>query len=607
MENFFQSSDSARFAGPLRHARCVSLPEPLALEFGGELPGVTVCFETYGRLSADKSNAVLICHALSGDSHVARHDPDDEPGWWDVAVGPGKPIDTDRFHVICPNLLGGCRGTTGPNSLNPITGKPYGADFPRVTIGDMVTVQKRLLDHLGIERLLAVVGGSMGGQLVLCWAGKYPDAVAGAVPIATAPRLTSQALAFDIVGRNAILRDPNFRNGQYYDAERGPDVGLAIARMIGHVTYLSRELMRSKFEADRYEPRDVQTDFEKSFSVGSYLGYQGERFVDRFDANSYVTLSRAMDAFDLGAAPESLETVLGNTACQWLFLSFSSDWLFPPDQAMTMVNALIAQNRRVSYCEIPSICGHDAFLLPNDVDIYGEFLRAFLDNLLHPRCCVRGRPCPAILRADSAVTSAVSIFHANRLDHDRIAELIPERASVLDLGCGNGGLLCRLKQRGHARVMGVELDEQAVLNAVRSGHDVVHADLNRHSLQFGDRQFDVVVLSQTLQAVLDVQGVLDEMLRVGRQGIVSFPNFAYHKLRRMLAEEGRAPEAGGVLRYHWFNTPNLRFLSIRDFEDLCATMKITIHRMLALDTEAGKDIREDPNRNADLAIFVLSK
>ena len=299
-QSLLESSDSVRSARPLRHAQYVTFDQPLNLALGGQLASVTVAYETYGQLNATKTNAILVCHALSGDSHVAQHDEQDDPGWWDIMVGAGKPIDTDRFFVICPNLLGGCRGTTGPGSTNPATGKPYGRDFPTITVGDMVEVQRRLLDHLGIGQLLAVVGGSLGGHQALTWATRFPERVQAVVPLATSARLTSQALAFDVVGRNAIRRDPYYHSGQYYAEKRTPEVGLAIARMIGHITYLSREAMRKKFDADRLHPRDVVTDFEKIFSVGSYLGHQGDRFVERFDANSYITLSMAMDLFDLG-------------------------------------------------------------------------------------------------------------------------------------------------------------------------------------------------------------------------------------------------------------------------------------------------------------------
>ena len=596
----FESSDTVRHARPLRHAQSVTFDQPLDLEEGGRLPGITVAYESYGQLNAAGDNCILICHAISGDSHVARHDNQDDPGWWDIVVGPGKAIDTNSLFVICPNLLGGCRGSTGPGSPNPVTAKPYGCDFPTVTVGDMVEVQRRLLDHLGVQQLRAVVGGSLGGHQALTWATRFPDRVRGVVALATSPRLTSQALAFDVVGRNAILRDPHFYGGQYYDKPQGPDVGLALARMIGHITYLSPEAMQEKFEADRLNPRDLAIEFEKKFSVGSYLGYQGAKFVERFDANSYVTLSLAMDLFDLGGTREKLAAAFRPSRCRWLVVSFSSDWLFPPDQSRNIVHALTANNAAVSYCNVQSPCGHDAFLLPDELDVYGGMIRAFLENLDGPD---RGSS-PA---GPDEPHGPTSIFHQHRIDYDRMVELVPARASVLDLGCGSGALLARLRQEDHRRLVGVELDEHKILTCIARGLDVIQLDLNKGLATFANGQFDCVILSQTLQAVFDVEGLLTEMLRIGRTCIVSIPNFAYHPLRTMLAEQGRAPKSGGVLRYEWYNTPNIRFFTIADFEDFCAQKQIKVHRRIALDTEAAKEVFDDPNRNADLAIFVISR
>jgi len=594
----FESSDTVRTAQPLRYAKSITLDEPLGLESGGTLPGVTVAFETYGKLNEAGDNAILICHAISGDSHVAKHNDEDEPGWWDILVGPGKPVDTNRFFVVCPNLLGGCRGTTGPGSINPPTGKPYGSDFPTITIGDMVEVERRLLDKLGIGQLVAIIGGSIGGHQVLTWAIRHPDRLRGAVLLASSPRLTSQALAFDVVGRNAIRRDPYFHGGQYYDQPHGPAVGLALARMIGHITYLSAEAMSQKFEGDRLHPREEAIEFEKTFSVGSYLGHQGTKFVERFDANSYLTLSLAMDLFDLGGTPQQLAASFRPARCRWLVLSFSSDWLFPPGQSREIANALVHNNATVSYCNIQSDCGHDAFLLPDDFDRYGEMIRAFIQNL------APAPHAPGI--AKDELPGRTSIFHERRLDYDRIVELIPPGASVLDLGCGSGRLLARLKNQGRGSLVGVELDERKILGALQRNLDVIQADLNEGLQTFADRQFDCVVLSQTLQAVKDVEGVIAEMLRVGAAGIVSFPNLAFYKLRRILAEEGRAPRAYGWLRDKWYDTADIRFLSITDFEEFCREKGLHIRRRIALNTETGAEIREDANRDADLAIFVLS-
>ena len=636
-ENTFESSDSARSGQPLRHVQTAWFEGPFVLELGGTLPGVTVAYETYGQLSPTRDNAVLICHALSGDSHVARHNDTDDPGWWEVLVGPGKPVDTDRFFVICPNLLGGCRGTTGPGSLNPATRKPYGRDFPVVTIADMVEVQRKLVDHLGIAKLLAVVGGSLGGHQALTWATRFPERLHGVAPVATSPRLTSQALAFDVVGRNAIRRDPNYCDGQYYGAQCTPEAGLAIARMIGHITYLSQEAMTRKFDPDRLHPRNVATDFEKIFSVGSYLGYQGDKFVERFDANSYITISMAMDLFDLGATPAELAARLRPAACRWLVLSFSSDWLFPSEQGRAITNALLANRASVSYCNVTSSCGHDAFLLPDDFPIYGEMIRAFLENLhrsvafgVHPlggsgsgdtlkrELQTHGgltppgpqtEPGGAVASVDGLGQDPNSIFEQHRLDYDRLVELIPEGASVLDLGCGSGSLLARLRTADlpERRLVGIELDELRVLAGVRRGLDIIHADLNRGLGAFANQEFDFVALSQTLQTVSDVEGVISEMLRVGRTCVVSFPNFAYHRLQRMLAEEGRAPKSSGVLHHEWYNTPNLRFFTMADFDDFCLQKQIRVHRRIGLDTEANVEVLADPNRNADLAIFVISR
>ena len=597
----FDSSDSVRNANPLKYLQEITFHEPLRLASntdlgGGTLPEVRIAYETYGTLNAQKDNAVLICHALSGDSHVASHNADDEPGWWEIMVGPGKPIDTDQFFVICPNCIGGCRGSTGPNDINPQTGKRYGIDFPEITVGDIVEAQRRLIDHLGINRLLAVIGGSLGGICAIEWATRFPDRLSAAVPLAAGSHLTSQALAFDIVARNAIQSDPNFHGGQYYDHGVIPADGLAIARMLGHITYLSRESMMKKFDATRNQGRNIDSKFETKFSVGSYLAHQGDKFVERFDANSYITISMAIDNFELGSTPEELKKALRKSMCRWLILSFSSDWLFPPFLSRQIAEALLALNKRVNYCDIPSDCGHDAFLLANDFHLYGEMIRAFLKNVAFEQ--------------DSG--GAPPFSRPDRLDYEQILDLIPRCASVLDLGCGKGGLLARLRQRtsshrGGNRVLGLEISEKYVLQAMQRGIDVVQADLNTGLGSFEDDQFDFVVLSKTLQTIRDVEVVLDEMLRVGTRGIISFPNLGYYEHRRRLSEEGRAPQFyHGAELFEWHNTSDVRFLTLADFEDFCRKKSIRIHTLVALDTRNQKQVTDNPNENADVVVMVLS-
>ncbi|MFM7142213.1 MAG: homoserine O-acetyltransferase, partial [Alphaproteobacteria bacterium] len=529
--------------------------------------------------------------------------------WWEILVGPGKPIDTDRLFVVCQNVLGGCRGTTGPSSVDPATGRPYGADFPAITIGDMVEVQRRTLLALGIERLRAVVGGSLGGQQAMTWAVRHPDRVGGCVVVASSARLTSQAIAFDVVGRNAIVHDPGFRDGQYYAQESGPAVGLALARMLAHITYLSRDAMTAKFDPGRTEPRDIPTAFEKRFSVGSYLAWQGDKFVERFDANSYVTLTLAMDFFDLGDEPGELRRALERSPARWLVLAFESDWLFPPEQSRKIVDARIASGRPVSWCCVESGGGHDSFLLEEKLDVYGGMIGGFLASLDES-----ARPAAPVDDGEDGAsrpdgpTPRRAVFRGQRLDQAAILRMIPPGESVLDLGCGDGELLRELRRRGNTG-LGIELDERHVLATIRDGHDVVQQDLERGLCPFRDGQFDWVVLSQTLQSVTETELIVREMVRVGRRAIASFPNFAWHRLRTMLFEQGRSPKAEGAYGYEWWNTPNRRFPSILDFEEFCRRQEIAIDQRVYLDSESGRLVApdQDPNWNADVAIFVLRR
>lgn len=603
-ENIFNSSDSVRSAGPLKHAHSVTFSKPFVLSGSHELPEITIVYETFGTLNERKDNAVLICHALSGDSHVAAHDESDDPGWWDLLIGPGKSIDTNKYFVICPNILGGCRGTTGPDSIDPRTGLRYGMSFPTITVEDMVDVQKKLIeDHLGISRLLAVIGGSLGGLMALVWGIRYPDKLLCSIPIAATAHLTSQSLAFDIVARNAIMSDPHFHGGQYYDSGQVPATGLAIARMLGHITYLSLESMRQKFGDARNKGRHLKTAFETKFSVGSYLAHQGDKFVERFDANSYLTLSMALDTFELGENQEKLIQNMRKSMCRWLMLSFSSDWLFPPFQTKELADAALVSDKRVSYCNIESDCGHDAFLLHNELDVYGAMIRDFLKNVY--RDSIRKNGVSVSSEPEEEIHFPKPPKH--RIDFDRILDLIPAKTKILDLGCGKGDLLARLKESGHERLVGLEIEEDLILHCIEKGLDVIQADLNEGLRFFSDQQFDFVVLSKTLQTVHNVELVVEEMLRVGTRAIVSFPNFGYYRFRAELDQKGCVPQIDPRPGRHWYNLNDVRFLTIRDFQEFCKEKKYRIHQQVSLDTERGIVVEEDPNINADVAIMVISR
>jgi homoserine O-acetyltransferase len=351
--------------------------DELHLEGGGTLAPYTVAYETYGTLNDERDNAILVTHALSGDAHVAgRHSANDKrAGWWDMLIGPGKALDTDRYFVIGSNVIGGCTGSTGPASENPATGKPYGTDFPIVTVADMVNAQVKLVDHLGIDRLLAVVGGSMGGMQVLEWAISHPGRVHLCIPLATAARQPVQAIAFNEVGRQAIMADPDWRGGHYY-GHKSPAKGLAVARMVGHITYLSDSAMQQKFGRRLRDIHDYSFTFSADFEVESYLRHQGLSFTSRFDANTYLYITRALDYFDLTRKHGSLARAFRDVRSRFLVIAFSSDWLHPPYQLKEIVSALRATHKHVSYYEVESPFGHDAFLLEREKmeGIIGAFL-----------------------------------------------------------------------------------------------------------------------------------------------------------------------------------------------------------------------------------------
>jgi homoserine O-acetyltransferase/O-succinyltransferase len=375
---------------PQRRTREADDPSSLVMRFGEDAPlkldcGVSlspfqIAYQTYGKLNADKSNVVLICHALTMDQHVANvHPVTGKTGWGDVLVGPGKPIDTDRYFVICPNVVGGCMGSTGPSSTNPKTGKLWGLDFPIITIPDMVRAQAMLLDRLGIDSLFCVLGGSMGGMQVLQWATAFPQRVFSALPVATSTRHSAQNIAFHEVGRQAIMADPDWHGGRYFNNGVVPHRGLGVARMAGHITYLSDAALHRKF-GRRLQDRETPTfSFDADFEVESYLRHQGSSFVERFDANSYLYLTRAMDYFDIAADHGGkLAQAFRGTPTRFCVVSFTSDWLFPTSESRAIVHALNAGGGRVSFAEIETDKGHDAFLL--DEPEYSAIVRAFLES-----------------------------------------------------------------------------------------------------------------------------------------------------------------------------------------------------------------------------------
>jgi len=353
--------------------------KPLQLDAGVELAPFQIAYQTYGTLDAKRANAVLICHALTGDQHVANvHPVTGKPGWWETMVGPGRPIDTERYFVICVNILGGCMGTSGPSSTNPATGKPWGLDFPVTTVRDMVRAQAMLLDHLGIEQLFAVAGGSLGGMQVLQWTASYPQRVFAALPIATGTRHSAQNIAFHEVGRQAVMADPEWRGGRYLLEHANPRRGLAVARMGAHITYLSDAALHRKFGRKFQDRSNPTFSFDADFEVESYLRHQGSSFVERFDANSYLYLTRAMDYFDLaGDYGGVLARAFKDTPTRFCVISFTSDWLFPTSESRAIVHALNAAGARVSFAEITTDKGHDAFLL-DEPELFA-IVRGFLD------------------------------------------------------------------------------------------------------------------------------------------------------------------------------------------------------------------------------------
>jgi homoserine O-acetyltransferase len=580
----------------------VTAQDPLKLQSGKSLAPIDVAYETYGEINEAGDNVVLICHALTGNAHVAGYhsSTDKKPGWWEIMIGPGKAIDTNKYFVICSNFLGGCSGTTGPSSVNPETGKPYGLDFPIFTIGDMVNVQKLLLDKLGIKKVLTALGGSMGGMQVLQWAIAYPDFVQSAIVVASATRLSAQGIAFDAVGRNAILADKAFANGQYHESNE-PLRGLAIARMIGHITYLSEQGMHKKFGRELRSADEYSYDLENEFSVETYLDYQGQTFVERFDANSYLYITKACDYFDVAGEYGSLEHAFNNSSSRFLIVSVSSDWLFRPAQSEDILDALLACGKDVSYCNINSPYGHDAFLL--EPKTLGDLIRGFIETTHDPLFVSSQKgDIPKKKRRFKRQDYA----KRTRVDYELISSLIDKESKVLDVGCGDGELLSRLIAEKNITGEGIELDQDLVSHCLQRGISVIHRDIDKGLGEYATDSFDYAILSQTLQTIKEPEVVFNELLRIGKKVIVSFPNFGYWKSRLQLLFTGHSPRTR-QLPFRWYNSPNIHFLTLEDFDAFCIEHGAKIEKKIPISKSRLTPIKLAPNLLAEQAIYLTSK
>lgn len=549
------------------HTLTLSLPEGgFRLEEGGSLPRVDVAWESCGLVKPENDNVVFICHALTGDAHVAGRyaNESESSGWWESIVGPGKAIDTNRYRVICANVLGGCKGTTGPSSINPATGRPWGSAFPRFTIGDTVEVYRSLLRELGVTHLAGLVGGSFGGIQVCEWLAAHPNEVDKAVMIASGAALNSQALAFDIVGRYAITLDPHWHGGDYYDRpfEDRPNVGLAQARQVAHITYLSLDLLNRRFGRKQQEDwlakgaewlEEHAAKFGTTFAIESYLRYQAKKFIARFDANSYLQITHAMDRYDASVKYGSLDEVCRRITAKLLLVSISGDWLFSEEQSRNIAAAMLRQGKDVSYSHLDIKVGHDGFL--THTKELGKLMGAFF----------------------ASVPTEVAAEKRQKLAP--IVEMIPEGGQVLDIGCGSGSLLTLLREK-KVRGTGIEIDFGKIVDGVRGDLNVLYEDADEGLGLLPDAAYDVAVLSETLQTVKKPREILVKILDKAKEAVVTIPNFASIGIRLHLLLTGRMP-VGSELPFEWYDTPNTHFFTFHDFRALCAKEGIEIKTVRA--------------------------
>lgn len=546
----------------------LDLPEGgLTLAYGGVLKEIEVAYEECGA-PLDGTNAVYICHALTGDSHVAGIKPgEDKPsGWWEGMIGPGMAIDTNRYHVICANVLGGCSGTTGPMSINPDTGRPYGSEFPRYSFNDAIDVFRMLLKKLGVKKLAALIGGSYGGIQCVNWMTRFPDDMEKVVLVATSASLNTQALAFDVMGKNSITEDPLWKGGDYYGEGdgKGPKNGLASARQLAHISYLSREHLQTKFgrrlqdnfvNAPESDRRERDRLFKTYFQIESYLDYQAKKFINRFDANSYLHIVGAMDEADPAVNFGSLDEAMARVKAKTLVVSYSGDVLFTEWQSREITASLVKAGKEVSYCHLDYGIGHDAFL--THIDELSKLVGGFLGE------------------------RKVKVAEGIRRSYRNVVDMVKRGSHVVDIGCGDGTLLNILREERGVKGDGVEIDVEKYEEALADGHEMFFDDVDDAGLEcIPDGHYDVAVVSDTLQEVKNPRGLLHEALRVADEAIVTFPNFAAYRIRLTLALTGRLP-VSKQLPFQWYDTPNIHCITLKDFRALCRKEGIEIKEVRA--------------------------
>ena len=573
-------------------------PDILTLTSGEKLNGYQLKYESYGKLNKDKDNAIYVCHALTGDHHVAGvYDKDEKkPGWWNHVVGPGKALDTNRFFVISSNCLGGCRGSTGPSSERPDgSGKTYGASFPDLSIKDMIRAQRALTDHLGIRSLHAVVGGSMGGMQALQWIVEYPGFAKNAVIIAATPQHSVQTIAFNEAGRCSIRGDRNWAMGDYKEKE-GPAQGLSVARMMAHITYLSDVGMEEKFGGDRR--LNFSDDFE--FSVQGYLDYQGKKFIDRFDANSYLKLTEALDRFDLVGEQGLVETV-SSVETRTLVIAFTSDWLYTPAQNKQIFDALLLAGKDASYLEIKDSHGHDSFLI--DSEPFLKALDVFLKSDYEEN---------RDIEEEDGFRKLKNRYEVKKeADFRAIDEWVCKHDRVLDLGCGRGLLLEHLCETKRVRGLGVDRELGKSISCVARKVPIYQEEILDALAKQEDNSFDWVIFSRMVESLPEPGEVLKHALRVGKKIAVSFVNHGYWRNRLHFLFEGKRI-CNEVYPHQWESNHLSNHFSIREFEDFSKRLKgteveVDLGRKLFYRGDWIKKCNFLPNLRAGLAIYEIVK